>query len=80
VTIEEIRSFLGWCTVLDYGVLLVWALMFLFAHDWMRELHGRWFAIPEDRFDTLHYGLMGAYKLLLIVFNLAPWLALHIVA
>ena len=43
MTIGAIRDFLMWCTILDYGILLVWFLAFALAHDWLQRLHGRWF-------------------------------------
>lgn len=35
MTIELSRNFLLWCTVINYGILLVWFLVFVFAHDWI---------------------------------------------
>jgi hypothetical protein len=52
MSIELTRSFLLWCTVINYGILLVWFLLFTLAHDWMRRFHGRWFLIP----DALSFG------------------------
>ena len=43
MTIEVTRNLLLWCTVIDYAVLLVWFLLFVFAHDFMMRVHGRWF-------------------------------------
>ena len=40
MNIEIARSFLLWCTVINYGILLVWFLVLTFAHDWMRRVHG----------------------------------------
>jgi len=55
MTIAVTRNFLLWCTVINYGVLLVWFLVFVFAHDWMFRIHGRWFRLSRDQFDALHY-------------------------
>jgi hypothetical protein len=41
MSIELARRFLLGCTVINYGILLVWFLVFMLAHDWMRGLHGR---------------------------------------
>ena len=30
------RSFLLWCTVINYATLLVWFQVFMLAHGWMR--------------------------------------------
>jgi hypothetical protein len=68
-----------WCAAINYGVLVIWFLAFLIAHDWMYQLHGRWFHLSVEQFDLLHYGGMAIYKLGVLLFNLVPWIALHIV-
>jgi hypothetical protein len=79
MTLETARDFLLWCTVINYGVLLVWFFFFMLAHDWMHRFHGRWFRISVERFDEMHYLGMAIYKIGIILFNLVPLLALYIV-
>jgi hypothetical protein len=79
MSIETLRNALLWCAVINYGVLLVWFLFFILAHDWMHRLHGRWFHLSVEQFDTAHYMGMALFKLGIILFNLVPFIALHIV-
>jgi hypothetical protein len=76
---ESLRQALGWCAVINGGVLLWWWLWFAFAHDLVYRLHGRWFKIDVARFDAVHYAAMAFYKLTVLVFNVVPYLALRIV-
>ncbi|HEY5636103.1 MAG TPA: hypothetical protein VIS77_04325 [Burkholderiales bacterium] len=76
MTLETARQFFLWCLLVNYGILVLWAFAILFARDQVRRLHGRWFRLTDEQFDLLHYGGMGLYKLLIFVFNLAPWIAL----
>lgn len=80
MSIETAQDFFLWCAAVNYGVLLLWFLFFRFAHDWMQRLHGRWFRLSVERFDTLHYACMAIFKLAILLFNLAPYVALRIVA
>jgi len=80
MTIELVRDVLGWSALINYAVLIWWFLVFHFAHDWIYGLHGRWFKLSVERFDAIHYAAMAFYKLCIFVFNLAPYLALRIVA
>lgn len=79
MNLETAREFLLWCTVINYAVLLVWFAVFTLAHDWLHRLHGRWFPLPAERFDAIHYAAMALYKLAIFLFNLVPWVALLIV-
>jgi hypothetical protein len=79
MNLELTRQVLLWSTVINYGILLVWFLVFVRAHHWMRHLHGTWFRISDEVFDTLHYTGMSMYKIGILLFNLVPFLALTIV-
>ena len=79
MSIEVMRNFLLWCTVANYGMLLVWFLVFALAHDWMRRIHGRWFRLSGEQFDALHYLGMSIYKIGIILFCLVPFLVLSFI-
>ena len=80
MNVATTRRFLLWCTVINYGVLLVWFLVFSLAHDPLYALHSRWFRLPVEQFDALHYAGMAVYKIGVLLFNLVPCVALHIVS
>ncbi|MGC8639010.1 MAG: DUF6868 family protein [Isosphaeraceae bacterium] len=79
MSIELARRFLLGCTVINYGMLLVWFLMFMFARDWLRRFHGQWFRLSDEQFDALHYAGMAIYKIGILLFNLVPLVVLWIV-
>jgi hypothetical protein len=78
MTIEATRNFLLWCTVINYGILLVWFLVFVFAHDSIQRIHTRWFRVSRDQFDALHYAGMSVFKIGIILLNLVPFVVLSI--
>ena len=80
MNIELLREILGWCTLINFGLLLWWWLFFILAHDWMYRLHSRWFKLGVEQFDAIHYSGMAIFKLVVFVFNAVPYLALLIVS
>ncbi len=78
--IELLKNFLLWCTILNYGVILVWFSLFVLAHNWMYSLHGRWFRLTVEQFDAIHYAGMAIYKIGIFLFNLGPYIALLLVS
>jgi len=78
MSLDLARSFFGWCTVLDYAVLLLWFGGFVLGHDALYRLHRRWFALTEARFDALHYAGMASFKVGTMLFALVPWVALNL--
>ena len=79
MSIAVARSFLLWCTVINYGLLLWWFLVFRLAHDWLYRLHSRWFHLSIEQLDTINYAGMAFYKIGIILFNLVPLVALYLV-
>jgi uncharacterized protein DUF6868 len=78
-TVEIIRDALGWCSVINIGLLLWWLLWFMLAHDFMYRFHGKWFKLSVEKFDAINYALMGFFKIGIILFNVVPYLSLRIV-
>ncbi|MCY4641649.1 MAG: hypothetical protein OXC41_02985 [Gammaproteobacteria bacterium] len=74
--LELVRGVLGWCTLVNAGVLGAWFLVFATARDALHRLHGRWFRISPGEFDRVHYMLMGRFKLATVMFFLVPYLVL----
>lgn len=58
MTLENIRSVLAWCTLINWGLLLWWFLFLTLAHDWTYRIHSRWFKMSVEKFDTIHYAGM----------------------
>jgi hypothetical protein len=79
MTLEIIRAALGWCAIINMGLLLVWAFFVIVAHDFVYRIHTRWFKLSRETFDAIHYSGMAAYKLSIFMFNLVPYFALRIV-
>ena len=65
-----------WCVGLNYLVLFIWFAVFVFAHDWMFRMHGRWFKLSVETFDAIHYAGLSVYKIPVILLNLVPLVAL----
>jgi len=74
--LRTLRGVLLWSALINYGVLMLWFLVFIAAHDWIYMLHGRWFRLSIEQFDMVHYAGMAIYKTGILLFNLAPWIAL----
>ncbi|MBD9679077.1 hypothetical protein IB274_20385 [Pseudomonas sp. PDM18] len=72
----DLKPFLLYCTLINYVILLIWFTVFTLAHDFVYRLHSRWFALPVETFDAIHYGGMAVYKIGVLLLNLAPLLAL----
>ena len=77
MNLEALQSFFGWCLVINYAVLLLWVLAYIAGGGAIMARQATLFRIDEDELRRLHCQLMGVFKILIMIFCLAPWLALH---
>ena len=79
MTIEMIRSALGWCSIINMGLLLWWFFAIIVLHDWVYRFHSKWFKLSVDKFNEIHYTGIAFFKITVFVFNIVPYFALRIV-
>ena len=77
MTLDLIHGALLWCSVINFGMLLVWYLFFKYAHDFVYRQHKE-FNLSVESFNVIHYTGMAFFKMLIIVFNIVPYIALLI--
>lgn len=76
----QLSDFLLYSLLINYGILIIWLVVFVFAKDWMKRLHGQWFKLSDQQFDAVHYGGMAVYKIGVLLFNLVPFIALKMLS
>ncbi len=75
----NIITFLGWCTVINFILLLVAAIAVIFLQGPISKIHSKLFDIKEKKIRLSYYNFLANYKMLIIVFNLVPYIALKII-
>lgn len=78
--LSTLRAVLGWCTLLNFGLLVFVALMLRLVGRSIRQLHARLFGLHEEQLPLVYFQWMAHYKTFVLFFNLMPYLALRLVA
>jgi len=68
-----------WCTIINGGFLILWTAFSVFTPDLLYRTQSKWFPIPRETFNMVIYSLLGLYKILFLVFNVGPFVALLII-
>ncbi len=76
--IETIREFLGWCTVINFGVMIISLLILLMIRDWASNFHAKMFGLDQAFVKQAYFQYLANYKIAVIAFNLVPYIALRI--
>ena len=77
--IQTFTSFFMWCTVINAGVLFFLILIFMLAPDLAYRLQSRWMPVSRETFNVVYYSFIGFFKVIVLVFNVVPWIALSII-
>ncbi len=81
MTLELTRAALGWCAIINIGILMWWFLFMVFAGDLAFRMHSKIFNLDmtREQFNGIHYAGIIAFKVLVFGLNVVPYLALWIV-
>lgn len=74
--LQTLQTFLGWCVILNFAVMMYLFVVVVLAGDWIHRLYGRWFPMSREAFYLTMYAFLGVYKMLVIAFNVVPYLVL----
>ncbi|SHM17958.1 DUF6868 family protein [Roseibium suaedae] len=78
MTLLELKAFLGWCSILNFGLLLVSALVLVLFADRLVRLHAALFQMDPADLRRLYLQSLAFYKVLILTFNIVPYVALVI--
>ena len=79
MNIEMLTEFFMWCSIINGGLLTLWSLIFWFAPKIVYKTQSKLFPIPEEQFTVIFYKFIGYFKMIFLVFNLVPYVALLII-
>jgi len=77
--IQTLTTFFMWCTILNLGIMIAWTIVFASVPDFMYRMQTKWFPMPQETFNVVVYSALGIYRIVFVVFNLVPYVALLIV-
>ena len=79
-SLESLAAFFGWCTVLNYGLLIFMTLIVTAMRGTMISMHSRFFGVSEADLPRCYFKVLAHYQSLILVFSFAPYVALKLMA
>ena len=80
MNIETIREFLGWCKVINFGLMALVVVKLLLMRDWASRVHAKMFGLDDASVRESYFQFVVYYKIAILVFNLVPYIALTIMS
>ena len=75
-SIDTIREFLGWCSVVNIFFLMAGAVVVIVAGSPIKRLHSTMFGVREEDLPQAYFQFLANLEVAVVVFNIAPYLAL----
>lgn len=80
MTVEMLRAFFGWCTLLNWALMFIAFFFMTLLRGWTTRMHAKMFGIPEEEVSKAIYRMMIGYKTAVFLFCMVPYLVLRIIA
>lgn len=80
ITIEIMIAFLGWCSVINIGMLILSAIFIIIFNDTVIKIHAKMFDLDKLYLQQSYFKYLAQYKIIIIIFNIVPYFALKIIA
>lgn len=78
MTISALTNFFMWCTIINGGLLIFWSLFILITPGLVYRLQNTFFPMPRETYNVVMYCFLGFFKVMFIIFNVVPFIALLI--
>ncbi|NNE86166.1 MAG: hypothetical protein HKN28_19550 [Alphaproteobacteria bacterium] len=76
---QTLTEFFMWSTIINVA-LFAWATVwFMLAPDLTYRIQTKFFPMPREKFNVIIYAFLGVFKIFILVFNIAPYVALLII-
>jgi len=77
-TIEVMREFLGWCSVINIGLLILSAILVVLLRGPMSRIHAKIFNLDQNDLSRAYFQFFAQYEIAVTVLNIVPYFALLI--
>ena len=78
-TVSQLTELLGWASILNIGMLIFASIALVTMKSTITSMHSKTFAIPEQELALIYFKYLANYKMLSLIFNVAPYIALKII-
>jgi len=80
ITLEILREFFGWCSLISIGLLMFSAIFIVLLRQPIARMHAKMFGLEESDLSRAYFQYLAQFKIAIIVFNIVPYFALRVMS
>ena len=77
---NTLTTFLGWCSIINISILFLSTVALGLVRKPVARIHSKIFGVSESDLPSAYMQYLGNYKIMIIVFNLVPYIAIKIIS
>jgi len=78
MNLSQLKTFLGWCAVINMTLLLFNSLMYLLFRGAIMDIWNSMFSSTDEQFTLMYTIAIAVWKILIFTFFIVPYLAIKI--
>ena len=78
ITLSQLTELLGWASVINIGYLFLASIILMLMSGTVSSIHSKMFNIDEKELRSKYFDFLSIYKIVTLVFMVAPYIALKI--
>ena len=79
MSLETLTEFFKWCTIINGGLYILWVAFLTLMPDLTYRLQSAFVPLPRETYNVVIYSFLGLFKIIFLVFNVVPWVALSMI-
>ncbi len=79
MNLETLTEFFGWMTLVNMGLLMFSTVILLLLRGVAIKMHSKMFSLDAKELNRAYFQYLGNFKILVIAFNLTPYIVLKII-
>jgi len=76
MNLDQLRELLGWCCVINSAILLLSTVVLMCFQQVIMKIHGKLMGMDERDLKRVYFTYLANFKIMVICFNLVPYIAL----
>ena len=79
ISIDTLTAFLGWCVILNLGMLSLTTFLVTVLKEPLTKIHMRLFGIDREKLKLSYFQYLGHIKVAIFMLNLMTYISLKII-
>ena len=79
MNLDQLTELFKWMSIINICILTLSTVLIILLKNIMYKMHGKLFGIEKENLALVSYQYLGMYKIIILVFNITPYISLLLI-